>query len=92
MRPLLEAKDETLHEAVFSEHGYRIMIRTRAWKLIFYAGKPYGELYDLVEDPDELHNLYDVEAYRDIRQELEEQLLDWYAETRFRRSDLAHHG
>ena len=34
-------------------------MRTRKWKLIHYAGKAYGELYYLAEDPYELNNLYD---------------------------------
>ena len=59
--------------------------RTRDWKLVFYAGKPYGELYHLAEDPDELHNLYETKAHRSTRLELEERMLHWYGETRFRR-------
>jgi len=85
-RSFLQGDSTPLHEVVFSEHGYRMMARTREWKLVFYAGKPYGELYHLAEDPDELRNLYEVEAHRSARYELEERLLDWCGETRFRRS------
>lgn len=51
-------------------------IRTRNWKLTFYQGKPYGELFDLKNDPREFENLWDDPARRKIRGELLERLLD----------------
>jgi len=54
-------------------------IRTREWKLVFYQGKPYGELYDLVKDPQEYVNLWDSAAHRSTRQDLIVRLLDLYA-------------
>ena len=33
-------------------------LRSRKWKYIHYAGRPYGELYDLETDPGEMVNLY----------------------------------
>ncbi len=56
------------------------MIRTQSWKLIIRdAGKE--ELYDLVHDPSEIKNLFDVNAYEKIKTELKEQLLRWYLQT-----------
>jgi len=51
-------------------------IRTKKWKLTYYAGKPYGELYDLENDPKEFTNLYGQEKYRDIQENLKQILLD----------------
>jgi arylsulfatase len=51
-------------------------IRTRNWKLTFYQGKPYGELFDLRNDPQEYDNLWADPARRRIRTELTQQLLD----------------
>ncbi len=56
-------------------------VRTRRWKLVHYPGQPYGELYDLREDPWELYNLYDQAAYQDIIMELRTRLLDWTIES-----------
>ncbi|NKB66809.1 MAG: sulfatase-like hydrolase/transferase [Candidatus Latescibacteria bacterium] len=82
LRPLLEGGSYDEREMVFSEHGSRIMARTRAWKLVFYAGQDYGELYHLERDPDELSNLYDDPGSRPMRGQLEGQLLNWYTATR----------
>jgi arylsulfatase A-like enzyme len=43
-------------DAVFSQIGDVLMIRTKEWKLNTYGGSP-GELYDLRRDPQEFHNL-----------------------------------
>ena len=50
-------------------------------KLVHYAAQPFGELFDLREDPGELRNLYDDPGRRALRGELTEQLLDCLGET-----------
>jgi arylsulfatase len=84
MRPLLEGGEEELHETVFSEYGPRVMARSREWKLVFYPGEFYGELYHLSKDPDELYNLYDDPASQAARGDMVERLLHWYGTTRAR--------
>jgi choline-sulfatase len=56
------------------------MMRTLDYKLV---RRPLGvsELYDLREDPRELHNVYDDPAYADVRAEMTSQMLDWYVHT-----------
>lgn len=56
-------------------------IRTKDWKLVVYQGKPYGELYDLRNDPKEFDNLWDDPARRATREELTARLLDLYVST-----------
>jgi arylsulfatase A-like enzyme len=56
------------------------MIRTQTHKLI-YRATDTSELYDLVEDPRELHNRYADPALQAIRQQLSTALLDWYQRT-----------
>ncbi|NQT39543.1 MAG: sulfatase-like hydrolase/transferase [Planctomycetes bacterium] len=54
-------------EAVYSEYynawthkrSYGTMVRTEREKIVVYHGIDEGELYDLEEDPDEFHNLWD---------------------------------
>ncbi|MBN2289998.1 MAG: sulfatase-like hydrolase/transferase [Candidatus Glassbacteria bacterium] len=48
---------QEVREACFSEYTYLKSVRTRRWKYVHYAGKPYAELYDLQNDPHELVNL-----------------------------------
>jgi len=57
--------------------GFSIIgVRTKEWKLIHYPGCPYGELYDLVNDPDEFVNLWADPGYIARRQEMEHLLLE----------------
>ncbi|RME63929.1 MAG: DUF4976 domain-containing protein [Caldilineae bacterium] len=51
-------------------------IRDRRYKLAYYAGRTYGELYDLEEDPHERRNLWFQEEYSGIKQRLILRLLD----------------
>ncbi len=50
-------------------------LRTPEWRLTVYAGRPYGELYDLRADPDEFVNRWSDPALRTARLELTERLL-----------------
>jgi len=49
---------------------------TEDHKLVHYAGQPFGELFDLGQDPGELRNLYEDPAYREVRGDLTDRLLD----------------
>ena len=56
--------------------GFQIKaLRTKEWKLMHYPNCPYGELYDLKNDPDEFQNLWAETKHRKVRHELESMLL-----------------
>ncbi len=61
-------------------HGKAVMVRSHEWK---YVRRLYDtdELYDLKRDPNEVHNLIDDPAYKDIVQEMTTVLADWFLET-----------
>jgi arylsulfatase A-like enzyme len=56
-----------LHLKTLRSHDHRITV---------YRGRPYGELYDLREDPDEFVNRWDDAAMRGVRADLTALLLD----------------
>jgi len=60
----------------WSQCGQQRMVRKGDWKLLFDM-QGNGQLYNLVEDPVELYNLYFDPQYRDIKQELHEELMAW---------------
>ncbi len=47
---------------------------TRRWRMTVADGDPWGELYDLDNDPHEMHNLFAEESARAVRGELMEEL------------------
>jgi arylsulfatase A-like enzyme len=70
-------------DAVFAEENHVVMVRTQTHKLVHYIDQPYGELYDLVADPNEVCNLYDRGECHSIRQELETRLFNWLAHSTY---------
>jgi len=60
-----------------------MMIRTGTHKLVYYVERPYGELYDLEQDPDEMENLYNADEYQLLRQQLEGSLFEWLARSSY---------
>ena len=71
---------------VFAEHGrdgilqeteFMTMVRSREWKLVHFLDEPFGQLFDLVNDPDELHNLWNDPAAAGKKLELLDLLREW---------------
>ncbi|MCL5743902.1 MAG: sulfatase-like hydrolase/transferase [Acidobacteria bacterium] len=76
--PLLDGRAGYIHrEAVFSENHFGRMVRHGQYKMVYYPGRPYGELYDLAEDPDESRNLWSKLEGSEIKRRLKDLLLDW---------------
>jgi len=63
---------------IYDEYGPTRMIRTREWKYVHrYVYGPH-ELYDLVNDPGEEHNLIDAAAQQPRVQAMRAALHDWF--------------
>ncbi len=63
-------------EFIFAESGAVKMLRGERYKLVYYPGQTYGELYDLEDDSLEMDNLYADASYHNIRRTMEKALLD----------------
>ncbi len=61
-------------------HGKAVMIRSKDWK---YVRRLYDtdELYDLQNDPQELHNLVDDPVLAGVRDEMLAKIAEWFIET-----------
>lgn len=65
--------DPAVNTTMYRRHDFKIIV----WHGDPDEGRPAtGELYDMVHDPDELANLWDDPAHRDVRMELYEALAD----------------
>ena len=62
--------DVIVEERPYSTDFTQRFIVTDTHKLGFYADRPYGELYDIVNDPDHIHNLWDDPRHREIKEKL----------------------
>ena len=83
--PALTGEDWAGRETVFAEHcrdgllpaEYMSMARTKDLKLVHFVGESYGQLFDLVNDPEEVNNLWDDPAHAARKEELLQTLLTW---------------
>jgi arylsulfatase A-like enzyme len=76
LAPVIEGTAEGWRTAAYAEAVDKRMLRSEEWKLVHYAGRPYGELYHLAEDPHELTNRWDDPDCLAVREELQRNLLD----------------
>jgi arylsulfatase len=51
-------------------------LTTRDWKLTVYANQPHGELFDRVNDPAEMVNLWHDPAYAAVKGQLTQAMLE----------------
>ncbi len=82
---VLENDTEVMDCAV-CEFPYTKTIHTKRFKLTqflpeFHDGKDHGELFDIVNDPWELNNLYFEEGYQNVVHELRYKLYCWLVRT-----------
>ncbi len=77
----LKKLDRWPRTAAFSESEDRKGIRTLRWRMTFDPAGKACELYDHDHDPWEMRNLYDEPAFREVRLDLLEQYMRFYAST-----------
>ena len=76
MQAALTGEKSPHRDYIFAESGAVKMLRGSRYKLVYYPGQPYGELYDLATDPDECYNLYDDLEHQKTRDRMIRDLLD----------------
>ena len=87
LKPAIDGGDPRERAYVFAESGAVKMIRNQRHKLVHYPGQPYGELYDIAADPEEITNLYDSPDRLGTRERMTRDLLD-----RLIHTEAARHG
>ncbi|RWZ67753.1 DUF4976 domain-containing protein [Labedella populi] len=86
--PALRGDEWTGRTYVFSEHArdfiltetaLMTMVRDERFKLVEFIDYDEGQLFDLVDDPFEEHNLWGDETHRETRVRLEKAIANWRA-------------
>ena len=84
--PALQGEPWAGRDHVFAEHGrdgilreteFMTMVRSHDWKLVHFLDEPFGQLFDLANDPEERHNLWDDATAADKKRELLDRLCEW---------------
>jgi len=85
---LLKGENAPVREAAFTENPWGKCIRKKDWKLVHYPRQMYpdmkeevGELYDMVNDPWEMKNLFRDPAQQERIAQLRRELMDWLITT-----------
>jgi arylsulfatase A-like enzyme len=78
-----QAKDGILTDAEFMT-----MVRTSSHKLVHFLDEPYGQLFDLHDDPQEVINLWDAAEYATVKQQMLAELREWRIRSALQTADL----
>lgn len=78
LKPVLTGKQEEIYEEIYGYfRDFQRMIRTDRWKLILYPHLDRVQLFDLQNDPLEIHDLSEDPAHQQTRDALLRRLNDW---------------
>ena len=98
MLPALRGEPWKGREYVFAEHArdgilqeteFMTMVRSREWKLVHFLDEPFGQLFDMVHDPGELHNLWDDPEAAGVRRRMLDVLREWRIRSGYHTRDIA---
>ncbi|MCA9263906.1 MAG: DUF4976 domain-containing protein, partial [Planctomycetales bacterium] len=78
LRPLFDSPETQVRDSVFL--AYRNLMRSvrdQRWKLLKYPQVNHTQLFDLENDPDEMHNLANDPAQADRLAQLTQKMAEW---------------
>ena len=79
---------EQAKDGNFTTSRFMTMVRTRDWKLVHFLDEPWGQLFDLKNDPDENNNLWNQSAASGKQAELLATLREWRIRDTYENADL----
>lgn len=96
--PALQGEAWSPRPYVFAEHcrdgnltetEFMTMIRSEDWKLVHFLDEPYGQLFDLKNDPREMRNLWDEPSAATRKSQLLHALQEWRIRSSYHTTDWA---
>ena len=69
---------EQTKDGIYTEGPFMTMVRNQNWKLVHFLDAPFGQLFDLQNDPDEMKNLWGDPAGSKEKAELLAELREWH--------------
>jgi len=80
---------EQAKDLIFTDSEFMTMIRSKDWKLVHFMDEPFGQLFDLVNDPEEYVNLWDDPNHSDTKESLLNNLREWRIRSHYKTSKWA---
>jgi arylsulfatase A-like enzyme len=78
---------EQAKDGILTGCEFMTMVRSHTWKLVHFLDEPYGQLFDLRRDPNEVNNLWSDPAAAEMKQELLAVLREWRISSQYRTAD-----
>jgi arylsulfatase len=78
---------EQARDGILTDTDFMTMVRSTDWKLVHFLGEPWGQLFDLKNDPHEVRNLWDNPAASGQRRELLDVLREWRMASQYHTKD-----
>ena len=79
---------EQARDGNLTETDFMTMIRTENWKLVHFLDEPFGQLFDLKNDPTEVNNLWESPEHESKKQDLLALLREWRIRDSYDSSEL----
>jgi arylsulfatase A-like enzyme len=95
--PALEQRGWSGRDYVFAEQAkdgiltgteFMTMVRSKSWKLVHFLDEPFGQLFDLVSNPQEIHNRWDDPSAAEVKQTLLGVLREWRIRSQYHTASL----
>ena len=78
---------EQAQDGILTDAKFMTMVRDHNWKLVHFLDQPFGQLFDLQNDPDEVRNLWDDPAHAEKKRELLAVLREWRIRSQYETSE-----
>ena len=78
---------EQAKDGILTGTEFMTMVRNKAWKLVHFLDEPYGQLFDLMHDPDEVNNRWLDPAAAEMKDELLAVLREWRIRSQLHTAD-----
>jgi arylsulfatase A-like enzyme len=72
---------------VLTDAKFMTMIRDKKWKLIHFLDSEEGQLYNLMDDPMEMKNLWNSTDHQNQKDDLLLKILNWRVASQLKHSD-----
>ncbi|ANW95446.1 choline-sulfatase [Wenyingzhuangia fucanilytica] len=80
--PIIKGEKEKVRESLYTTYRHTVRaVRTDEWKLIRYPERDYTQLFNLKEDPLEIHNLAELKEYNSKLEEMMGMIKKWHSYT-----------